>query len=466
MLDFNFAPPQVSFFNLPENFCFLEISMISNATGELQCYTDGCSITNYTHQHVMNGDSLNPGKQYNTYCGSGIGYPTSQSSILLPLPNTNNIYYLFHIGIDDNLWHRFFYYTIIDMEKNDGLGEVILKNELFFSTYHFGQQITATRHANGRDWWIVIPHGIAFTSVPGNKYYKFLFSPDGLSGPYEQEIGEGWGFEYYSGQATFSPDGTKYARMNPFNGLRLFDFDRCIGGFSNPLSIHFPEDTIISGGVAFSPNSRFLFVSAGVKVYQFDTWAADIAGSRKTVAVYDGYMSPFRTLFYQQMLAPDGKIYITAPNSVDVLHIIHKPDLPGDACEFEQHGLQLPTLHSFCTPNFPHFRLYDVPGSPCDTLGIDGPVATEESLQGKEKVVSVFPNPTAGGVTVSLPAPLPGDAVWMLGDATGRPVQRALLPAGQQSVEVGLPGLPPGLYFWVLMVGGRSTGRGKLVVTR
>ena len=98
-VDFNFEPPLVSFFHLPENFDFHEISMISDGEGKLQFYSDGCSIINFTHQLMENGDSLNPGKQYNLYCGDGIGYPTIQGSIILPQPETDHIYYLFHIGI-------------------------------------------------------------------------------------------------------------------------------------------------------------------------------------------------------------------------------------------------------------------------------------------------------------------------------------------------------------------------------
>ena len=385
-LDFSSFPLEAGYFEIP--FDFGEIAMISDSSGQLLFYTNGCKIANREHQIMVNGDSLNPGDSYNSFCEL-FGYPTSQAEIVLPLPGSNHLYYLFHIQEDDSHFNEFLLFSVIDMEKNGGLGEVVKKNQLLFTAHEFGQQVTCVRHANGRDWWLVLPYSTINIYNPSNKYFKFLFTPEGISGPFVQEIGEGWDYQFYSGQAAFSPNGEKYARMNPFNGVRLFDFDRCSGEFSNPLSIHFPEDTIVSGGVAFSPNNRFMYISASSKVYQFDTWASDIENSRKTVAVYDGFMSPFWTRFYQQMLAPNGKIYITAPNGVNMLHVINRPNLPGDSCKFEQHGLILPSFHDWNIPNFPHFRLGPVDGSSCDTLGLDN-----HPLAGF--VYEVFPALTVG----------------------------------------------------------------------
>ena len=462
-LDFNFDPPLVSFFELPEDFYFHEISMVSDSLGELRFYTNGCKIINRNHQLMTNGDSINAGETSENYCPV-IGYPTQQSTSILPLPGSNELYYLFHLRVDGNSQTKDFLYSVIDMSKDGGLGMVVIKNEWLFSTEQLAEQLTAVRHANGRDWRLVLPNGTLDVSGT-NKYYFFLLTPDGITEPTSQDIGDAWDFQYYSGQATFSPDGTKYARMNPFNGLRIFDFDRCSGEFSNPVNIYFPNDTIISGGVAFSPNSRFLYVSAGVKVYQFDTWAANIEASRKTVAVYDGFMSPLWTLFYQQMLAPDGKIYITVPNSANVLHVIHAPDQPGDACQFEQHGLTLPTLHDWSIPNFPHFRLYDLPGSPCDTLGIDGPVATGEAAQA-EYLIHVYPNPADEYLSVDFNLEVSGSIEWSLYTTIGQKVKQVILAKGQTNHTVSLAGVPPGLYFWKATSQGRQVGEGKVVVLK
>ncbi len=62
---------------------------------------------------------------------------------------------------------------------------------------------------------------------------------------------------------------------------------------------------------------------------------------------------------------------MNSASSVNTLHVIHRPDLPGAACRFEQHGIHLPTLNSWNMPNFPYYRLGPLDGSPCDTLGLD-----------------------------------------------------------------------------------------------
>ncbi len=462
-VDFNFDPPEVSYFDMPVNFDFNEISMVCDSVGHLQFYTDGCSLINYQNTLVENGDSISPGEVYDEWCALGSGYPSTQSSMILPMPGSNHIYYLFHLGINENLFTEYFKYTVVDMSKNNGLGEVLLKNQLIFDTLHFGQQMTAVRHANGRDWWLVLPYGtINFDTGSSNRYFKFLFSPIGVTGPTEQDIGDGWGVEYYSGQATFSPDGTKYVRLNPTQGMRIFDFDRCTGEFSNPRAIYFPNDTLTSCGVSFSPNSRFLYASLGSKIVQYDIWSANIEASRVTVAVYDGFLSPLWTRFYQHMLAPNGKIYITVPNGANVLHVINHPNLKGLACDVAQHGLVLPTIHDWNIPNFPHFRLYDVPGSICDTLGIN--TAAGEKIS-ETVQVKLWPNPAKRYINFSLQGvKLVKASIFHLIDPLGREVRREVLSAGQQQAEVGLAGLPPGLYFWSVEGEGRKLGSGKLII--
>ncbi|MBL0074056.1 MAG: hypothetical protein IPP34_20565 [Bacteroidetes bacterium] len=45
--------------------------------------------------------------------------------------------------------------SIVDLDLNGGLGSVILKNYPIISDTLNCGKITATRHANGRDWWVV-----------------------------------------------------------------------------------------------------------------------------------------------------------------------------------------------------------------------------------------------------------------------------------------------------------------------
>ena len=343
---------------------------ISDTDGNLLFYFNGIYIEDASYHTMENGEGLN---NFNLN-----GYDLPQGGLILPLPNDSQKYYLFHseeghVKIPD--WGPEvvgLYYSIIDMEKNNGLGGVVLKKEpLIIDTLEYGK-ITATKHANGRDWWLLMNESHT------NRFYQILFDKDGVQVVGNQEIGmdnvEGLG------QAVFSPDGNYYVMFNTVDlqlgqFIEIYDFDRCTGNLSNHRRIQYDEDAY-SGGAAISPNSRFLYIPSNSFMYQYDLWADDIEASRATVAVYDGYLAPFPTTFFLAQLAPDNKIYISCSNGVNVLHVIHNPDEKGLACNVEQHGVHLPTFNGFSIPNFPNYRLGPLDGSPCATLGLDNmPVA-------------------------------------------------------------------------------------------
>ena len=152
-----------------------------------------------------------------------------------------------------------------------------------------------------------------------------------------------------NGQGAISPDGEYIGYYQWFGvipvstnvGIDLYKFDRCSGEMSDPIHILYP-DVAAPGGIAFSPNSRFVYTPSWDKVYQFDLWAPDIPASRVTVAEYDGFLDErgLPTRFYQPKLAPDGKIYITVSNvNSRYLHVIDQPDSLGTACNVQQHQI-------------------------------------------------------------------------------------------------------------------------------
>ncbi|MEZ5058114.1 MAG: T9SS type A sorting domain-containing protein [Saprospiraceae bacterium] len=271
-------------------------------------------------------------------------------------------------------------------------GIVEYKNQIILNDT-LSDNLTAVKHANGRDWWLILQKYIL--GGESNEYLTFLITPEGIQGPFSQKVGKWWNDLTFTGQASFSTDGSKFAVMNPNNGLYLYDFDRCSGKLSNANHITFPGDTILSSGVAFSENNRFLYVSTTLNVYQFDMESSNIASSKTVVARYDGFISGgLSSYFFQAMRGPNGKIYISAPNSVQHLHVIHNPNGKGADCDLRQHGLRLKSYIGWCTPNFPNYRLGALPDSPCDSLsGVDeGPgIDTEEFV--------LYPNPSDGQIS-------------------------------------------------------------------
>lgn len=459
-IDFNTTPPTISFFNVP--FGFVANTAISDAAGNLLFYSNGCFVANRNNQIMPNGEGINPGFMYDQWCEQGLGYPAHQGILALPWPGNPNQYALIHYRSSDtgNHTHSELLYSTVDMSLDNGLGDVTAKNQLLAIAF-FASNLTAVRHGNGRDWWIIAP--VQHSKI----YYKFLLSPEGFSGPFVQEFGKVWSLAYGGAQDCFSPNGEKYIRMAAIGaGCQIADFDRCTGGFSNAVNLSFQSDTIYSCGCAVSSNNRFLYIPAYRKVYQFDLEASDIAASRVLLDTWDGTQAPLSANFFQAMLAPDGKIYMTAANGVWVLHVVHHPNEPGLACDFEQHGVELPTINDFPIPNFPHFRLYDWPDSPCDTLGIDAPargVAAPASASGP---LRLLPNPVETGQPLRLEAGDlfdPNDQLLIL-NALGQTYRKVNLQHGASQLYLDTGGLLPGVYWAVLLRAGGQRQVGKFVV--
>ena len=335
-------------------------------------------------------------------------------------------------------------YTEVDMSQDAGLGAVTAKNQLAYQDTMV-DMLTAVRHANGRDWWIVLPKFNAPT------YYVFLLSPNGISAPLIQHgLGEpiivgSWGI-----QATFSPNGKKYANLSWKAGLQVFDFDRCTGRLTKPLRVPIPSEVAFAAGIAFSPSSRYLYASAD-DLYQFDLTASPLADSRTTVGVFDGFVEVGVPVnFYQLMLAPDHKIYMSTGNGSRYLHVIRQPDKKGTDSEFVQRDVHLWGYHAFSVPNFPHFRLFDVPGSPCDTLGINGLQPPEDTLVPPDPPlpctgdIRLHPNPATTMTLLELPRCQGG--LLTVFDVAGRKVLEMPLAAEVVSVPLDVSNYVSGVY--------------------
>lgn len=417
---------------------------ITDDSGNLLFSTNGAFLANAVGDTMLNGGGLNPSSYTSLYPE---GLFISQACMILPRPGSSPVYYLLHNTIDHQgpSYATRLYLTVVDMTLDGGLGAVTLKNHVIIDDTLNSGKITAVRHANGRDWWVLC-HRYAT-----NVFHRLLVTPDGLQLAEPQSIGV---IRYSAGgQVCFSPQGDRFAYYRGTQGedLEIFDFDRCTGLLSNPVHIVI-DDANSSGGVAFSPSGRYLYVPSVQDVYQFDTDAADIAASMVHIAEWDGFYSPFppqATLFDIAQLAPDGKIYIGTGNTTDVLHVIHNPDDPGLACNIEQHGLSLPRYFENSLPNHPNYHLGPIDGSVCDSLGINNGVS-EAMLHA---AVNAYPNPSDGRFALSYPAQSVTGELEVR-DLSGRLVLRERLPQWSQTHRVELDE-PAGMYQCSLRWGAR-----------
>jgi hypothetical protein len=465
LIDFNSLTPVVSTRNRPTNL-FQSSAAISDTNGQLVAYTNGCAIYSGADDTVLpNGNNINPGSVHNSYCpsNSGFGYypNTSQSSMFLPLPGSNNRYYLFHkqVKLVFNPFDGFtetLYYSIVEKNESDSAWVVAKNVPLMKDTLASGM-ITAVKHANGRDWWIVTPRNRE------DQIYTFLFTPEGIVDTTLQYIG--FNLEQDgSCQVSFSPDGSRFIACSPYTGLGLFDFDRATGVLSNYQSIdikpHIWQWTDFTG-CAVSPNNRFVYVSSTLDVLQYDLQAPDIAASVVNVGHYDGGENPLATTFAQAQLAPDCKIYLQTGQQAKNLHVIHSPNEPGMACNFEQRAVVLPRANRGSLSYFPHFRLgpLDNPGEPCTT------VVSTTAPPTLLPVFSVFPNPATTELRILANRAYGDAAQFRLYTGAGTLVREMPFePSGDTPLRVPVSDLPPGIYYYQVWCAGGLVRADKVVM--
>lgn len=390
--DFSNSPLELYRQEIDLNFWRTNAS-ICDTEGNLLFYTNGGYIFNANHELMENGDSLSAGEYANVY--ADVGFPVTQGGLILPKPNHDSIYLLFHNkvylnGADPSSYELLM--TEINMNLDDGNGGVSDKNELLISDILAVGKITATKHANGRDWWIMVFE--KYSDI----FYKLLLTSNGIEMINSQDMDIDY-TDTAIGMSRFTPDGSKYVKYDlrflPIgNVLDIYDFDRCSGELSNPLKIPLGDTTAV-GGITFSPSSRFLYTTSRNTVYQFDLWSNDIEASKLVVGEYDGFISEYTTpQFHHPALAPDGKIYITPDGTDRLIHRINLPNLTGTSCEVVQRAIEIPTFIDRSFPNFPNYRLGPLDGSPCDTLGLNNhPLAgfTWET----DSLTAIFSNNTA-----------------------------------------------------------------------
>ncbi len=424
-----------------------------DTAGNLLFYTNGIHIRDQSHQIMAGWDTLNPGLTADMWFNGG--YRPPQGALILPKPGSDSLYYLFHasFGLYDQfeivVRGNYLYYTLIDMSRNNGLGEIIDLNHVLVDDFLDYGKVNACRHANGRDWWVLM------SKFDSPDYYVFLLDPQGV---HDMDMTSGTTtIKKGLGQSVFSPDGSKYAAFHGYSFaegsfLYVYDFDRCAGTLQEVAHDNI-IDTAYCMGAAISPNSRYLYLPSGRYLYQYDLDATDIAATRTTVAVWDGFVDwgMFPTTFYLAQLAPDGKIYIGSNSSVRYLHVVEQPDSAGLACSVAQHGLQLPHFNAFTMPHFPHFRLGALPNSPCDTLGVGVGVAPAvpfggDGERGHALSLLASPNPARDVVHLSFGAALRRGGLLRVYDLWGRQVHTLPLSAAAVGCSVDVCTWAAGTY--------------------
>ena len=411
-----FSPsPQISIYNNNDFLAFYGgNSNICDSNGNVILATDGMSVYNNTGKYYIDNGAVLASPLFYKHDNGFNSY--TQSSIFLPFED--KIYYLITLDVCDSMYYNMFYpafpnanvspfdrlyYHKIDMKENWGAGRVIEREKVIIKgDSMLKSMMTACRHANGKDWWLVkqmYERGgyykskckIATILVTKDSVYPPIITsfPDFLFSTYDQ-----------SGQAMFNQDGTKYAATCRGTGKVFFaDFDRCTGIFSNPKTYNVPEysrhnpiDTTLmdqqTQGLTFSPNGQFLYVMKYYNIVQLDLNDNDSSTAWYHVAGLDTIWQQFQ-LYNTSYLGYDNKLYIGyVGGSSNNISVINNPDAKGMNCNFCPKCLMFPLQGGVTTPpNMPNYDLGES-GQPCWPLG-------NEELTIMNDKLEVYPNPTS-----------------------------------------------------------------------
>jgi len=261
------------------------------------------------------------------------------------------------------------------MAADNGNGAVIEKNHRIPAATWARQKVTAVRHANNRDYWII-------TRIVNDYHYQtFLLSPSGVNETpilsetrYLSNVGPTYG------QIKVSQNRKKLISVYRYNGDHYGSFDVCdFDASTGKIDYRFyikehseNDDTFGICGMEMTPDSKLLYITFyafGLTnnidrpyfMYQYDLKQNDSLAFLNSRMIIDT-----ACLTSGLQLGPDGKIYGSKESgspSVDSLYfyqdVIHDIWKRGVSANLEQDAIDLrPGRNPEYVPNFPQDLLY------------------------------------------------------------------------------------------------------------
>ncbi len=424
------------------------VSQICNEKGELLAYFNGAELWDrFGKKQILNIFYDEESKEY----GSVYSFA---NSVILPFPEKQKTYVLintndFNFDPLSGVTMAEDFSAIIFKEKNDGSLEILdTTPKIHKDKYCFDGAITACRHANGRDWWLICPRRRS------NVFNFFLLDPSGIKYHHSQTMNSN--ILYASYAPTFSPDGMWYSRTESKHigeGLRIdqgqiYEFDRCNGTFSEAFIFSFPsEDSTFIGQIIFDKSSKYFYLLRASTIYQGNILEPKEIENFKLIGKYDLSIKDFNkfSVLGPGFLAPDNKIYSLDARWSFGSSIINFPSEEGLNCGFEYSTLWKPACGSFGFGNMPDFNLGPIDGSSCDTLGLDNPLSVDVPKEKNDFMI--YPNPTNGLIYANFDFKLEGRKMKVL-DFSGK----MMMQFSAESLKNGLDisDFNSGVYFLIV----------------
>ena len=277
---------------------------ISDKNGVLLFYTSGTTVYNANHSPMQNGVLLASDNE------------VLQTSIIIPKPNSPNLYFL--ITLKDNndppppigtFIPPGLYYSLIDMNENNGLGAVVKKN--LFLTSLVSEKLTAVHAKDGKSIWVITFGKQIITSNKFDTFYSFKIDENGINtAPVTSSISAT--VLNNKGALKASPN-AEHLLLSNNNSVILTDFNNETGKISTynylTISTSIVPPPSKAYGVEFSNDSKYAYVETikdeENKILQYKTDNLDEIEEIHVSNKGKSYMQ----------LANDGNIYLTTGES-------------------------------------------------------------------------------------------------------------------------------------------------------
>lgn len=303
---------------------------VSDMNGNLLFFSDGITIWNKNKAIMTNGTGLTGNSS------------SAQSGIIFPYPYSTTRYVAVTLGERNanNLS-----YSIIDMSQNGGFGAVesLNKNKLLTGqSGYLGESVTAVRHTNRNDFWIVAV-GRSATSpcylnvwkatsagVQANRHSSAAIN---VASP---------GFASAGGYIRFTRNGKHFVWVSfPEKFFAYGDFNSTTGMISN-VKVRTGATGNFGYGVEFSPNDKYLYLTyapgsinvnsiSALAIYDFDALlvASDPnnVNPLKTIINGPSLSNGVNDHFGAIQVGPDNRMYMPH-HGAKGMYVITNPDTP------------------------------------------------------------------------------------------------------------------------------------------
>ncbi|MBS1558024.1 MAG: gliding motility-associated C-terminal domain-containing protein [Bacteroidetes bacterium] len=267
-------------------------AIVCDQNGQTIFYTNGSTVWNKKNQVIatqIGGDST-----------------SSQSALIIPVPNDQTLYYIFTTQPVNGFSGNELRYSLFDLKMNNGTGGLVQKNILLFAK-------STERLTGNNDWLIAHEYG-------NNTFRAYRITAQGISDPVYSAIGSTHSF-----QNATNAEG--YMKLGPNNNLavalstpgtsnlvEVFHLNDSTGMLTYYRKITLSNSAGQVYGVEFSPGGKKLFISvrgASSDIYEY--WFD-----------YKGHLNLLKdnvesgTEIGALQIAPDSQIYFAINNSTSL----------------------------------------------------------------------------------------------------------------------------------------------------